>query len=52
MYEYIYTSLIDLNFDKYNQGLCYYKFKVNLDKCNGSCNTLDIPVIKYVFQTK
>ena len=24
-----------------NQGLCYYEFMVNLDKCNGSCSTPD-----------
>ena len=37
-------TIIGLNHDKYNQGLCYYPFMVNLDKCNGSCNnTLDDP---------
>ena len=25
----------------YTQKLRYYPFKVNLDRCNGSCNTLD-----------
>ena len=34
-------TLIDLNPDEYNQGLCYYPFLVSLDRCNGSCNTLD-----------
>ena len=29
-------TLIDLNPDEYNQGLCYYPFVVNLDRCNGS----------------
>ena len=33
--------LIDLNPDKYSQGLHYYLFMVNLDRCNRSCNTLD-----------
>ena len=33
--------LIDLNHDEHNQGLCYYPFKVNLDRFNVSCNILD-----------
>ena len=45
-------TLIDLNSDKYTQGLHYYPFVVNLDRSNGSCNTLDDPSNKYVFQTK
>ena len=36
-------TLIDLNPTKYNQGLRYYPFIVNLDRCNGSCNFLDDP---------
>ena len=35
------TILIDLNSNEYNQGLCYYPFVVNLDRCNESCNTLN-----------
>ena len=35
------STLIDLNDDEYNQGLHYYPFMVNLDRCNGSCNTPD-----------
>ena len=35
------STLIDLNDDEYNQGLRYYPFMVNLDRCNGSCNTPD-----------
>ena len=27
-------TLIDLNPNKYNQGLCCYPFMVNLDRCN------------------
>ena len=34
-------SCIDLNSDEYNQGLYYYSFFANLDRINGSCNTLD-----------
>ena len=33
--------LTDLNPNQYNQGFCYYPFIVNLDRCNGSWNTLD-----------
>ena len=33
------ATLIDLNPDEYNQGLYYYPFMVNLDRCNKSCNT-------------
>ena len=36
-------TFIDLNPDKYNIGLHYNSFMVNLDRCNGSCNTLDDP---------
>ena len=36
-------TLIDSNSDEYNQGLRYYLFIVNLDRCNESCNTLDDP---------
>ena len=35
------STLIDLNPDEYNQGLCYYSFMVNLYRCNESCSTLD-----------
>ena len=34
-------TLINVNADKYNQGLRYCPFIVNIDKRNGSCNTLD-----------
>ena len=44
------SILIDINSDEYNQGFHKYSFMVNLDRCNGSCNTLD--KINYVFQTK
>ena len=35
------STLIDINLDEYNQELRCYSFIVNLDICNGSCNTLD-----------
>ena len=34
-------TLVDLNPDEYNQGFCWYPFLVSLDRCKGSCNTLD-----------
>ena len=36
-------TLIDFNPDEYNQGLHYYPFMVNLDRCIGSCNSFDDP---------
>ena len=35
------TNLINLHPNEYSQKLCYYSFVVNLDRCAGSCNTLD-----------
>ena len=37
-------TFIGLNLDKYTQGLRAYSFIVNLDRCNGSCNTADDPI--------
>ena len=34
-------TLVDLNPDEYNQGFCCYPFLVSLDRCKGSCNSLD-----------
>ena len=31
-------TLINLHPNEYSQGLRYYKFAVNLDRCMGSCN--------------
>ena len=36
-------TLIDLHPDEYSQELCYCPVMVNLNRCNGSCNTLDDP---------
>ena len=42
-------TLIDLNPDKYSQGLHYYPHLVKMNRYNGSCNTfLKISQIKYV----
>ena len=35
------STLINLHPNEYSQGLRYYLFAVNLDRCGGSCNTLD-----------
>ena len=35
------TTLINLHSNEYNQELRYYPFEVNLDRCVGSCDTLD-----------
>ena len=34
-------TLINLIRDEYMKGLQYYPFAVNLDKCTGSCNSLN-----------
>ena len=37
----IQPSLISLHPNEYTQGLPYYPFAVNLDRCAGSCNVLN-----------
>ena len=37
----IQPTLINLHLNEYNQELHYYPFVVKLDKCAGSCNTLN-----------
>ena len=37
----IQPTLINLHPNKYNQEFCYYPFSVKLDRCVGSCNTLN-----------
>ena len=37
------AALINLNPDKYTQGLHYCPFAFNLDRCVRSCNTLNVP---------
>ena len=34
-------TLINLDPNKYTQGLQYYQFAINLDRCVRSCNTLN-----------
>ena len=34
-------TLINLHPNLHTQGLCYYPFAVNLDRCGGSCNTVN-----------
>ena len=38
---YLIKTLINLHPNQYNQEFCYYLFAVNLDRCMGSCNTLN-----------
>ena len=37
----IQPALINLHTNEYNQEFHYYPFAVKLDKCVGSCNTLN-----------
>ena len=34
-------TLINLHLNEYSQELRYYTYAVNLDRCAGSCNTLN-----------
>ena len=34
-------SLINLHREEYSQEFHYYPFAVNLDRCSGSCNTMN-----------
>ena len=38
----IQPSLINLHPNDYSQGLRYYPFAVNLERCIASCNTLNL----------
>ena len=38
---YLRLTLINLHPNQYNQEFCYYLFVVILDRCMGSCNTLN-----------
>ena len=38
----IHPTLINLHPNEYSQELNYYPFAVKLDKCVGSCNTLNV----------
>ena len=37
----IQPTIINLHPNEYTQGLHYYPFTINLDKCVGTCNTLN-----------
>ena len=43
-------TLINLHPSEYSQEFHYYAFEVKLDRCIGSCNTLNDLSEKYVFQ--
>ena len=45
-------TFINLHPNKHTEGLRYYPFAVNLDRCMGSYIILMIYLINYVFQTK
>ena len=45
-------TLMNLHSNEYIEGLCYYPFAVNLDKCLGSCNTLNDLSTKVCVQNK
>ena len=44
----IQPTLVKLYHNEYSQGLRYYPFTVNLDRCVRNCNTLD----DHVFEIK
>ena len=46
------TTLISLHFNEYSQELHYYLFAVKLDRCVGSCNTLNDLSIKVCVSNK
>ena len=45
-------TLINLHPNEYSQEFHYYPFAVRLDRCVGSCNTLNDLFNKAVFQIK
>ena len=45
-------TLVNLNPNEYNQELGYYSLAVNLDRFNGSCNTLNDTSGKICFPNK
>ena len=45
-------ALIDLNPDECNQGLRFYPFMVNFDRCNWSYNTLNETSVKICVPNK
>ena len=48
----IHLIRINLHPNEYSQELHYYPFAVKLDRCVGSCDSLNTYLIKYVFKTK
>ena len=43
---------VDFDPNEYNQGLFYYTFTVNGDRCNGSWNAVDDPYCRICVLTK
>ena len=48
----IQPTLINLHPNEYSQEFHYYPFAVKLDRCVGSCNTLNAYLIRCVSQIK
>ena len=46
------NTFINLHHNEYSQGLIYYPSAVNLDRCVGSCNTLNVLSNKLSVQSK
>ena len=47
----IQPTLINLYPNEYTQGLRYYPFALNFDRCVKSCNTIN-DLIEFVFETE
>ena len=45
-------TLINIHLNEYSQEFQYFPFAAKLDRCVGSCNTLNDHLIKYEFQIK
>ena len=45
-------TLINIHLNEYSQEFQYFPFAAKLDRCVGSCNTLNDYLIKYEFQIK
>ena len=48
----IQSIIINLDPNEHSEEFHYYLFAVKLDRYIGSCNTLNVLSIKYVFQIK
>ena len=46
------STLINLHPNEYSPGFCYYSLMVNLDRCSGSCNSVDDLSCRVCFPNK